>query len=92
MAGRSGDALKVLNQLQKKDRNHFSLALVELYIALGKKEEALTLLQKAYEKRSGLLYIRCSTVPDSLRDNPSFQDILSGINFPEGDIQIETRK
>ncbi|MFQ5640904.1 MAG: tetratricopeptide repeat protein, partial [bacterium] len=92
VAGRRDEALEVLNQLQKRYSDKFSLALVELYIVLGNKDKALTLLQKAYEKRSGLLYIRCSPVFDSLRDNPAFQEILRGINFPEGDLQIETRK
>jgi hypothetical protein len=67
--------------------------LAALYIALGKKDAALALLQQAFEERSpDLLSIRYSPVSDSLRDNPAFQDILRGINFPEGDIQIEARK
>ncbi|MCZ6776086.1 MAG: tetratricopeptide repeat protein [Ignavibacteria bacterium] len=93
LAGRRDDALEVLNQLQKRYGNGFSLDLVQIYIALGNKDKALTLLQKAYEKRHGWLpSIKCSIMSDSLRDNPAFQEILRGINFPEGDIQFETRK
>ena len=91
LAGRRGEALEVLNQLQSRDSSHSSMALVELYIALGNKDKALALLKKASQKRR-LLGIKCSTVPESLRDIPSFQDIMRSINFPEGKIQIETRK
>ncbi len=93
VAGRKGEALEVLNRLEKEISDRYFIALAELYVALGKKNEALVLLQKAYEKRSsGLLFIRCYTVFDSLRDNPAFQEILRGINFPEKDIQLETRQ
>ena len=93
VAGRRDEALEVLNQLQRKDSDHFSLAIVELHIALGNKEKALTLLEKADEERPSALFdIKCSTVPDSLRDNPRFQDILGRINFPQLSFGTETRK
>ncbi len=93
MAGRRAEALKVLNQLQRKDSEHFSLVLVELHIELGNKDKALTLLEKAGEERpSALFHIKCSTLPDSLRDNPRFQNILDRINFPELSFELETRK
>ena len=83
----------MLNRLQRKNSEHFSLELIELHIALGNKEEALTLLEKAGEERpSDLIRIKCSTVPDSLRDNLRFQDILGRINFPELNFEMETRK
>ena len=93
MAGRRAEALEVLNRLKRKDSEHFSLELVELYIALGNKDKALTLLEKAGEERpSALFRIKCSTLPDSLRDNPGFQNIMSRINFPELSFARETRK
>ncbi len=93
MAGRRAEALKVLNQLQRKDSEHFSLVLVELHIELGNKDKALTLLEKAGEERpSALFHIKCSTLPDSLRGNPAFQDLLDRINFPEFSFELETRK
>jgi tetratricopeptide (TPR) repeat protein len=93
VAGRREKALKVLDQFEKRHADQFVNELAALYIALGKKDAALALLQQAFEERSpDLLSIRYSPVSDSLRDNPAFQDILRGINFPEGDIQIEARK
>ena len=93
MAGRRAEALKVLNRLQRKNSDHFSLELVELHIALGNKDKALTLLEKAGEERPSALFgIKCSTVPDSLGDNPRFQDILGRINFPELSSEKKTRK
>ena len=84
LAGQREKALTILKQLQTKDIDRFSLERVELNIALGRKHEALSLLERGVDQRANnLLYIKCSTVPDSLQNNPVFQDIMSRIDFPE---------
>ena len=90
VAGQKEKALKVLEEYRAKNGDFFVNELAALYLALGWKDEALALLQKALvERSSNLLSIKCSILADRLKDNPSFQAIIRGIQFPEGAIQIE---
>ena len=52
---------------------------------IGETEEAMTLLERAYEERDPLL-INAKTEPrlDPLRPDPRFQDLLRRVGFPEG--------
>ena len=84
-AGRKREAQKVLEELKQRSgqRNiEYQIALV--YVGLGRKEQALDWLKKAYEKRSTLLtYLKMDPRFDPLRDHPHFQELLRRMNFPE---------
>ncbi len=57
--------------------------MVQLYAALGDKQEAFKWLQKAYEARDGQLgFLKVNPFMDSLRSDPRFQDLLRRMNFP----------
>jgi tetratricopeptide (TPR) repeat protein len=86
-AGRKEDALSILDELTVLARTEavpsFQLALVLL--GLGRFEEALTWLEKAFEERAGswFPYIRQESFFDPLRGHPRFQDLVQRLNFPE---------
>jgi tetratricopeptide (TPR) repeat protein len=55
-----------------------------LFVLLGKKNEALSLLQKGFALREGaMVYLKCDPVFDPLRSDPGFQAIVKKMNFPE---------
>ena len=86
-AGREDSALAILDELTVLSRTEpvpsFQLALVRL--GLGRFEEALTWLEKAFEERAGWFpYIRQESFFDPLRGHPRFQDLVRRLNFPKG--------
>ena len=58
--------------------------IASLYAQMGKKNEALTWLEKAYAERGGGM-VRLKSDPefDSLRSEPGFVAIIHRMNFPE---------
>ncbi|HEY8459186.1 MAG TPA: hypothetical protein VIM99_02335, partial [Blastocatellia bacterium] len=58
----------------------FHLALV--YIGLGENDQAIKLLQQAYEERGErLVWIRSDARFDALRQDPRFKEILAGMGL-----------
>ena len=54
------------------------------YSVLGKKDEAMTWLEKAYSERSGgMPSLKIDPHFDSLRSDPRFQSLVRRMNFPE---------
>ena len=57
---------------------------VQIYIAMGQKDQAIALLQKAFEEHSALVTsLKSDTIYDSMRSDPRFQDLLRRLQFPE---------
>ncbi len=55
-----------------------------LFALLGKKNEAVHWLQKAFTERDGgIVWLKCEPVFDPLRSEPSFQALVQKINFPK---------
>jgi tetratricopeptide (TPR) repeat protein len=55
-----------------------------LYAGLGKKKQAFTWLEKAYEERAdGLTWLNVLPALDGLRSEPRFQDLLRRIGFTQ---------
>jgi hypothetical protein len=58
--------------------------LADDYARLGRTDEALEWLERAYEERDGsLAFIKTEPAYDGLRSDPRFQDLLRRMNFPE---------
>ncbi len=54
------------------------------FALLGKKDEALASLQKAFDARlGGMVYIKTEPVFDSIRSDPGFQAFIKKMNFPQ---------
>lgn len=55
-----------------------------VYAGLGRKEQALTFLEKAYADRcSTLMFIKVDPEFDSLHSEPRFADLVRRMNFPK---------
>ena len=85
LGGRKDDARRSLGQIQKIARERyvspFFLALVSL--GFGNQDQALDLLEQAYQERSGwLANLKVEPALDPLRSHPRFQDLLRRMALP----------
>jgi len=54
------------------------------FVLMGKKNEALDWLQKAFTERSaGIVRLKVDPVFDPLRSDPGFQALVQKLNFPK---------
>jgi TolB-like protein/DNA-binding winged helix-turn-helix (wHTH) protein/Flp pilus assembly protein TadD len=87
--GRKAEAEKILHQwLRQSETKYVSPYMIAtIYAGLGAKDKAFEYLEKAYQERSSDLsyFLRADLRMDSLRSDPRFQDLISRINFPEGE-------
>jgi TolB-like protein/Tfp pilus assembly protein PilF len=83
MSGKRSKAQAILSKL-KTTKEYVSLTeLAYLYIALGDKEEALSLLEQAYAARDPHLQnLKIDFHYDGLRADPRFQDLLRRVGLP----------
>ena len=86
LAGRKAEANKVLDELLELDRRRYvtPVALVQVYIGLGDKDQAFAWLEKAYEERSyGMAFLKVMPMVDPLRSDPRFDDLLRRIGLSQ---------
>jgi DNA-binding winged helix-turn-helix (wHTH) protein/TolB-like protein/cytochrome c-type biogenesis protein CcmH/NrfG len=82
VSGNPAKALEVIAQLNERARQTYvsPYHLAMIYAGLGKKDEALKLLEQAYQGRFGLLvYLKIEPRFDNLREEPQFKDLLGRI-------------
>jgi Flp pilus assembly protein TadD len=84
VSGRKAEAEEVLKELAKKGQSGpiqpYMVALV--LVGLGRKDEAITMLEQAYRERSALLsYLDRDPRFDSLRTESRFTGLLRRMNF-----------
>jgi TolB-like protein/DNA-binding winged helix-turn-helix (wHTH) protein len=78
IGGRRQQARDVLTELERRARSgyvspqHFAV----VHLGLGEEEQALSLLEKAYDERAFEVMGFSGALADILLDNPRFQDIL----------------
>ncbi len=77
-AGKKSEAMKVLAHLDKIAGDEYVPAYgrAAIYAALGDKEKTLTWLEKAYEERSFLVYLKVDPAFDTVRNEERFAAIL----------------
>jgi tetratricopeptide (TPR) repeat protein len=84
LAGRPDEARKALKGLKNDSpqRSDTAFHIARVYLALGEKDEALSLLEKAYHERSGpLILLQVDPGNDSMRPDPRFQDLRRRIGL-----------
>jgi tetratricopeptide (TPR) repeat protein len=80
-SGITGAEQKLIEYLVKK-RRPFAVAVH--YAALGKRDDAIDWLEKAYAVRAGrIIDLKTEPALDPLRSDPRFQALVRRMNFPE---------
>jgi TolB-like protein/Tfp pilus assembly protein PilF len=85
-SGRSGEALKILDELKEMAKQKYVSAydLAVLYTGLGDKDHAIEQLNKAYEERAGwIINLRVEPLFDPLRSDPRFADLVRRVGLPQ---------
>jgi len=80
--GKKAEAERILGQLKREGRvGYVSYALAQICAALGRKEEALSWLEKAYDEGAAQM-IGLRGDFGSLRSDPHFQDLVRRVRVP----------
>jgi TolB-like protein/tetratricopeptide (TPR) repeat protein len=78
-AGRRADALRLLQELKRRQRTGYipAAAFVNAYLGLGDKDRTFAWLERAYEEQSIILiYLKAFPFFDPLRDDPRFKSLI----------------
>jgi hypothetical protein len=74
------------SEAEQRSRQHYisNSLFAEADIGLGKKDEAMSWLERAYEEHDQwMVYIKSYPGWDALRSEPRFQDLVRRMNFPQ---------
>ena len=86
LAGNRAEAERLLAELQERSKSEYvsSYLIAQIYVALGEKESAFKLLEKAYAERSiDLVLAKVDPRLDPLRYDPRFAELLKEVGFPQ---------
>ena len=86
LAGRKREAVKLIDELKERSREHYisDAVFVEAYIGLGEKDEAMARLERAFEEHDQwMVDIKSYPGWDALRSEPRFQALVRRMNFPQ---------
>lgn len=89
LSGQTAEAEKILRELEKENRPGYpSYASAEICAALGRKEEALHWLRKAYEEHSPLMVgLNDDSAFASLHSDSRFQDLTRRLGLVSDEVQ-----
>jgi tetratricopeptide (TPR) repeat protein len=84
----AGNKAKLKNTLERFNRHpahdHVFYRLAAVYVALGDKDRAISLIEKDYQQHSNwLTYLKVDPVMDSLRQEPRFKELMRKMNFEQ---------
>jgi TolB-like protein/DNA-binding winged helix-turn-helix (wHTH) protein len=85
-AGRRGEALRLLDELKRRQQTSYVPAapFVNAYLGLGDNEQALAWLERAYEEQSNILQlIKVYPYFDPLRGDPRFVDLVHRVGLDQ---------
>ena len=81
LAGRRGEAVKILNDQKNRDHGFSSSAEIALiYVGLGKNDQAMTSLEQAYQERFNPSILARPSF-DPLRSDKRFKDLMHRIGL-----------
>lgn len=86
ISGARSEAEEVLNQLKTMMKHRYicPYGTAELYLGLGKKEEAFQSLENGYNWRENcMIYLRADPIFDPLRSDRRFAELLRRVDFPQ---------
>ncbi|MGH9948239.1 MAG: tetratricopeptide repeat protein, partial [Pyrinomonadaceae bacterium] len=83
-SGNRQEVLKILDELKTQSARQFvpPMAFVNLYIALGEKDEAFAWMEKDFENRSYIsLYYTVLPIFNDLHNDPRFTDLVRRVEL-----------
>jgi TolB-like protein/Flp pilus assembly protein TadD len=83
-AGRRGDALRLLGELQKRRRAGYvpAGAFVNAYLGVGENDRAFDWLEQAYKEQSNILqFLKVHPYFDPIRADPRFADLVRRVGL-----------
>ena len=86
VSGRRADALKIAEQFKDLASHAYVdfYQVAEIYAALGDKDEAFRLLEKAYEEHSSNMpFLAVDPFWDGIRSDPRYADLLRRMGLPQ---------
>ncbi len=85
--GRIAEAEAILKEVKLQASNtNAAISVAKYYAALGRREETLEWLERAYEAHTfGMLTVHMQPDFDSLHEDPRFQAIMRGMGLPSRD-------
>ncbi len=84
VAGREGDARRILAEPDERTANKFAFLLASVHAALGEVDQVFHWLEIGYEQRGAWMHwLRVAPHFADLRSDPRFQDLLRRMNFPD---------
>jgi TolB-like protein/Tfp pilus assembly protein PilF len=82
LTGRGTDAMRILGLVRARSDPEDVGGLASLYLALGEKDSALTVLERAFDTRPATLRtLRVAPTWDPLRGEPRFRRLLEKLGF-----------
>jgi TolB-like protein/DNA-binding winged helix-turn-helix (wHTH) protein/Tfp pilus assembly protein PilF len=82
--GRKTEGVQILRDLETRSKREYvsSLALAELYLALGEQEKALDFLERAYNERSyEMPYLKVDPAFKALHHHPRFEKLVRAVGI-----------
>jgi serine/threonine-protein kinase len=83
-AGRDSDALRMISELDELSKTQFVPPLEKalVYIGMGRRDEAFSLLEECYGLRlANLAYLTTDPIYDGIRTDPRFVDLARRVNL-----------
>jgi len=85
-AGRRTDALRLLEELKRRQKTSYvpPAAFVNAYLGLDDKEQAFVWFEKAYEEKSNILqFLKVHPYFDPVRGDPRFADLVHRVGLDQ---------
>jgi len=85
-AGRRTDALRLLEELKRRQKTSYvpPAAFVNAYLGLDDKEQAFVWFEKAYEEKSNILqFLKVHPFFDPVRGDPRFADLVHRVGLDQ---------
>ena len=85
-SGRQAEAQTLMDELVERQNSRYvsSYTLAETYLALGKRERSLDMLEDAYARRDSLMvFLEVDPLWDEVRNESRFKELLSRMKFDQ---------
>jgi TolB-like protein/DNA-binding winged helix-turn-helix (wHTH) protein/Tfp pilus assembly protein PilF len=85
-AGRRGDALRLVDELKRRQKTSYvpPAAFVNAYLGLGDNEQAFASLERAYQEKAEILcYLKVHPFFDPLRGDPRYRNLVHRVGLDQ---------